>query len=114
MKRLPRLCFVLSAAILFLSTPAFAGGKKSNDAPTVVPVSRPGVYQGYSSPQYKGFTYHSYYISMRDSILLAIDVFLPKKLEPGKKIPAILYLDRYVRSVEAKWPFNLIEDPVLT
>ncbi len=106
----PLLCF----ALLFSFLPGYSSGKKDKTPAPVIPVSRPGVYQGYSSPQYKGFTYHSYYIPMRDSILLAIDVFLPKKLEAGKKIPTILYLDRYVRSVQAKWPFNLIQDPVLT
>jgi len=40
--------------------------------------------------------YHSYYVQMRDSILLAVDVYLPKGLEPGKRY-GILYLDRYVR-----------------
>jgi hypothetical protein len=104
---------MLSFALLILFTSGYASGKKDKTTTPVVPVSRPGVYQGYSSPQYKGFTYHSYYVQMRDSILLAVDVYLPKGLEPGKKIPAILYLDRYVRSLQAKWPFSMFVDPVL-
>lgn len=114
MKHTAPIRIILQFVLLFSFVTGYAGGKKNNTPEPATPVSRPGVYQGYSSPQYKGFTYHSYYIPMRDSILLAVDVFLPKKLEPGKKIPSILYLDRYVRSVEAKWPFNLIKDPVLT
>lgn len=76
-------------------------------------VSRPGFYKGYDPAQYKGFKYSSYYVPMRDSVLLAVDVFLPKKLEKGKKIPTILYLTRYVRSIHAKFPFSLIMDPIL-
>lgn len=51
---------------------------------------------------------------MHDSVLLAVDVFLPKKLEKGKKIPTILYLTRYVRAIHAKFPFDLIIDPILS
>ncbi len=101
-------------ALITMCSVAFASGKKDKTPAPVTPVSSVGVYQGYTSAQYKGFTYYSYYVPMRDSVLLAVDVFLPKKLEAGKKIPAIVYLDRYVRSVQAKWPFNLIKDPVLT
>jgi len=100
-------------ALLFLFVTGYAAGKKNKTESTVDLVSKPGVYQGYSSAQYKGFTYASYYVQMRDSILLAVDVYLPKGLEPGKKIPAILYLDRYVRSLQAKWPISMLVDPVL-
>jgi uncharacterized protein len=51
---------------------------------------------------------------MRDSVLLAVDVFLPKKLEKGKKIPAVLCQNRYVRSLKPKFPFTLFKYPVLT
>ena len=75
-------------------------------------ISRPGVYRGYDTVQYSGFKYTSCYIRTRDSVLLATDIYLPKKLEKGKKIPAILYLTRYVRSIQAKFPFNLLIDPI--
>lgn len=71
-------------------------------------VSSIGQYNGYSFATYKGFKYHSQYLLMRDSIQLAADLFLPKKLEHDKKIPAILYLTRYVRSFETKFPFSLV------
>ena len=109
-----RSSFVLLFVLMTLCSGSFAAEKKEKSLAPVTPVSQPGIYAGYSEPVYKGFTYHSYYVPMRDSILLAVDVFLPKKLEAGKRIPAILYLDRYVRSVEAKSPFNLIKDPILT
>lgn len=71
-------------------------------------VSELGNYSGYTSADYKGFDYHSEYLTMRDGIQLAADVCLPKKLENGKKIPTILYLTRYVRSFQTKFPFSIL------
>ncbi|MFN8284112.1 MAG: CocE/NonD family hydrolase [Chitinophagales bacterium] len=71
-------------------------------------VSTLGQYAGYTTADYKGFDYHSEYLEMRDGIKLATDIFLPKKLEHDKKIPAILYLTRYVRSFETKFPFSIL------
>ncbi len=95
----------------FILSTAFAKSGKKTDAD--VRMSSWGVYSGYSNSDYKGFKYHSRYIPMRDSTLIAIDVFLPKKLEAGKKVPTVLYLTRYVRSIRAKFPLNLFKHPVL-
>ena len=84
----------------------------TKDIPTTAHISRPGFYRGYSTAEYSGYKYSSYYIRTRDSVLLAADVYLPKHLEKGKKIPTILYLTRYVRSIKAKFPFSLIMDPI--
>jgi putative CocE/NonD family hydrolase len=75
-------------------------------------VSTLGQYFGYSTADYRGFDYHSEYLEMRDGIKLAADIFLPKKLEKGKKIPTILYLTRYVRSFETKFPFSLLSETI--
>lgn len=71
-------------------------------------VSQIGEYYGYTTADYKGFSYHSDYLKMRDGIKLAADICLPKKLENEKKIPTILYLTRYVRSFAVNFPFNLL------
>ncbi|MDB5283875.1 MAG: hypothetical protein JWO06_2950 [Bacteroidota bacterium] len=97
---------VLLTLLFFCFSVSVNAGKPSQ-------VSKPGLYKGYSNKDYHGYQYHSLYIPMRDSVLLAVDVFLPKHLEEGKKVPTILYLTRYVRSIEAKPPFNLLKDPVL-
>src|SRR5580692_11582168 len=99
------------ALAVFYCSAALAGtnDKTTNDLPKI---SQPGVYQGYTAQQYKGFSYTSHYIIMPDSVLLAADIYLPKHLEKGKKIPTILYLTRYVRSIQAKSPFNLLKDPI--
>ena len=88
--------------------------KKKDIAKSTTKVSSLGKYEGYSTADYNGYDYNSYYLPMRDSILIAVDVFLPKKLEKDKKIPSILYLNRYVRSLKAKFPFNLLKHPILT
>ncbi len=104
---------VLLALSISFNTLAFSKNKETltTDTPKN---SEFGFYEGYSQPQYKGYDYTSYYIPMRDSVLLAADVFLPNKLEAGKKIPTIVYLNRYVRSLKAKFPFNILKHPVLT
>jgi putative CocE/NonD family hydrolase len=71
-------------------------------------VSTLGQYSGYSTADYRGFDYHSEYLEMRDGIKLAADICLPKKLEKDKKIPTVLFLTRYVRSFETKFPFSLL------
>jgi putative CocE/NonD family hydrolase len=88
-------------------------GNKNADA-DIRKVSALGQYSGYSFRAYKGYNYRSYYVPMRDSILLAVDVFLPKNLEKGKRVPVILAQNRYVRSLRAKFPFNLLKHPILT
>ena len=104
------LCHLLLILLLFNASIA-----KNKDEKTIEKVSAFGVYEGYSIPKYKGVEYTSVYVAMKDSAaLLATDIFLPKKLEAGAKIPTIVYLNRYVRSLKAKFPFNLIKHPVLT
>jgi predicted acyl esterase len=101
----------LLCMLLFLSAFTLQAHKKS--PPLNVPkVSRLGVYQGYSTKTYQGYDYFSKYIPMRDSVMLAADIYLPKKMEKGKKVPTLLYLTRYVRSIRAKFPLSLVKDPV--
>lgn len=40
-------------------------------------ISRPGVYQGYSSPIYDGWARFSQYVAVRDGTRLAVDIFRP-------------------------------------
>ncbi|HXH17664.1 MAG TPA: CocE/NonD family hydrolase [Chitinophagales bacterium] len=98
-------------ALLLFYSAAFAGN--GNEKSSHEKVSDLGVYIGYSEPVYKGYSYHSCYVMMPDSVKLAVDVFLPKKAKQGEKFPAILYLTRYGRSLQAKVPFRWLKDPVL-
>lgn len=76
-------------------------------------ISKVGEYQGYQEKDYKGFKYSSTYLQVEDSVHLAMDIFLPKKMDKEEKVPTILYQTRYIRSLKAKFPFNLIKNPVL-
>ncbi|MFX0182849.1 MAG: CocE/NonD family hydrolase [Candidatus Hodarchaeota archaeon] len=58
--------------------------------------------------RYAGFTIHSEYISMRDGIKLAITYCLPKDLPANQKLPTALFLTRYWRTVQLRFPLNRI------
>ena len=61
-----------------------------------------------TSQQYLGMKVSSRYVTMRDGTKIAIDLFLPKGLEPGRQLPAILEQNRYWRSIHVPWPFRLV------
>lgn len=62
--------------------------------------------------QYKGHKKTTYYVTMDDGIRLAVNVYLPKGLKKGEKIPAILFQTRYWRGIGLKWPFSGLVDMV--
>lgn len=107
-----RFLFIILLAGKLVCT--FASGNRNSPDRQIAKVSGLGQYEGYSSAAYPRYTYASYYVPMRDSVLLAVDVFLPAPLEKGKKIPTILAQNRYVRSLRARFPFHLLKHPVLT
>lgn len=98
--------FLLISLVFLFCFSAFAGGGK--DTLTTLGAS----YN--PTPQYKAaFDYYSKYVPMRDSVRLAVDVFLPKKLEEGKKIPTVVYFVRYVRSFQLKAFWRGLKNPAL-
>jgi putative CocE/NonD family hydrolase len=64
-------------------------------------VSELGRYEGYNLNDYRGAALETLYLSMRDEVQLAANLYLPKDLEEGKQIPTILYLTRYHRAFGA-------------
>lgn len=63
-------------------------------------------YNYQPNQKYKGYVKKSFYLTMRDSVKLAVDLYLPKGLEPNTKIPVLLYQTRYWRSVEFRHFFK--------
>jgi len=55
---------------------------------------------------YKDIREMTLYVPMDDGERLAVNVYLPKKLKKGEKLPTVLYQTRYWRAVGFKWPFN--------
>jgi putative CocE/NonD family hydrolase len=63
-------------------------------------VSAPGVYRGYSTPQYDGYLRTSNYLTMRDGVRLAIDLVRPTKggVLHTERLPVVWAHQRYHRA----------------
>ena len=57
-----------------------------------------GEYRNYTPPRYEGYTNEAIHIPMSEGHRIALDVTLPAPLEPGVKLPTILYTTRYWRA----------------
>lgn len=75
-------------------------------------VSEFGQYEGYSEVRKDKIDYYSYYIPTDDGEFLATDVILPKKKEKEEEFPTVLFLTRYLRSLEGKWFIKPLKNPV--
>jgi len=53
-----------------------------------------------------GVVRSSRYVTMRDGVSLAVDVYLPRDLPVGSRVPTLLTLTRYGRDLEGRWPFR--------
>ncbi|MBD3228324.1 MAG: CocE/NonD family hydrolase [Candidatus Lokiarchaeota archaeon] len=64
------------------------------------------------TPKYNGYTTQSLYVTMRDGIKIAADIYKPKRLETNEKIPTILVQTRYWRAYKFRIPFRwFIKEP---
>jgi len=61
-------------------------------------------------PRYGEISRQSVYLSMRDGVKLALDVWLPEALPADAKLPTILRQTRYWRSTGMRWPFRSLLD----
>ena len=59
---------------------------------------------------YDSWTRTSQYLTMRDGVQIAVDVYIPDGLEPGQQIPTILHQTRYWRAFEYRWLIGLLKD----
>ncbi|MGB1318546.1 MAG: CocE/NonD family hydrolase, partial [Flavobacteriales bacterium] len=67
----------------------------------------PAKYNWEKNANFKKYTRNSYYLVMRDSVKIAIDVYVPKvKKGHHGKFPTILHQWRYWRDFELKWPYK--------
>ncbi|MGE0551889.1 MAG: CocE/NonD family hydrolase [Gemmatimonadales bacterium] len=62
--------------------------------------TRSGARNGIPAPTYQQVERRSIYVPMRDGVRLAVDVFLPKDLAPGTRLPTVMEQTRYRRSFE--------------
>lgn len=63
--------------------------------------------------KYEDYTRYTLYLPMRDSVLIAVDAYLPDDLEEGEMIPAILHQTRYWRAFDFRFPMSLfLKNPI--
>ncbi|MFL6229043.1 MAG: CocE/NonD family hydrolase [Pyrinomonadaceae bacterium] len=65
--------------------------------PAVPPAAR---YKGYTDPAYTEIDSRSLYVTTKDGVRLAIDVYLPKGLPAGARVPSLMNQTRYWRARE--------------
>jgi putative CocE/NonD family hydrolase len=61
---------------------------------------------------FKGVQSSSQYLAMRDGVQIAIDVMLPAGLAPGRRVPTLMIMARYWRSLELRLPAPPNKAPV--
>jgi len=65
---------------------------------------------GPSHSQHVNFQRTSQYLTMRDGVKIAVDLYLPADLKPGQTIPTILHQTRYWRAIEYRWLVSVFKD----
>lgn len=53
----------------------------------------------------------SLYLTMRDGVRVAIDVYVPADLRQGERVPTMLHQTRYWRSLAYRWPVSSYKPP---
>jgi putative CocE/NonD family hydrolase len=100
-----RWLLLLALALLIPAALGLAEGPQPTDRAT----TEPSPYEA-GEPTYGGVERTSRYLTMRDGVRIAIDLYLPEGLPEGERIPAILWQTRYWRAYQLRWPFRLFAD----
>ncbi len=99
--------------LTIITLPSYSGDdegkkkKKKDYVPTDMASNSPAAYDHLGNQRFKKIVGTSMYMTMRDSVKIAVNVYLPKGLEEGEKIPVIVYQTRYWRGARFRWPFNM-------
>jgi putative CocE/NonD family hydrolase len=102
-----RLSVILALSLTFVFHIGCAPGSKDHtNSQDALPDSNG------TSTQPTGHAWHrtSQYLTMRDGVKIAVDVYVPDGLEPGQQIPTILHQTRYWRAFEYRWLIALFKD----
>lgn len=78
----------LALLSLFIFSSSFAQ-KKTDYKPSDISTVSPAPYDYKSQKQFKHYTYSSFYLTMRDGNKIAVEVYLPKGLKEGQKVPPL-------------------------
>ncbi len=96
------LLFLLPVFSLIGCTPI---SKDSTEQPNTFPNS-----SHHSNQSSRSWHRTSQYLTMRDGVKIAVDLYLPDGLEPDQHIPTIIHQTRYWRAIEYRWPISLFKD----
>ncbi|MGH9872817.1 MAG: CocE/NonD family hydrolase [Pyrinomonadaceae bacterium] len=112
MKQTTRWIFAFTTALIFCSSFFLQDGPKAASSAvlqTAAPAAPDAAWWvndtkagGISTPRYGGVGRVSRYITLRDGVRLALDIYLPQGLEAGTRLPTILEQTRYHRSLELR------------
>ena len=70
------------------------------------------LFENPPAPRHKGVRTHSRYLTMRDRTQIAIDIMLPADLPPGARIPTLMIMARYWRSMDLWIPSSPNAAPI--
>jgi uncharacterized protein len=109
-------CFSLLMVGILTQSGIFAQSKK--DYKNVVPTDIAGDYKGSPKPYnpeptHNGVEMRSMYLTMRDGVQLAVDVYLPRNRKKGEKLPTLLHQTRYWRLPQLRFPFSVFSRGLL-
>ena len=104
----PSMRFLLTLVFLFSFFSSFGQYKDPKGyVPSDSNQESPAKYNWEKSAKFKNYTRDSYYLVMRDSIKIAVDVYVPKvKKGHLQEFPTVLHQWRYWRDFELKWPYK--------
>ncbi len=88
----------LPAAVLFLVAGIQGTVVAEEPKPEPAKISKPFVYSGYTSPEFKGSKRSSAYVRMSDGQKLAVDIYLPAGGPARTAFPVILQYTPYQRT----------------
>ncbi|MGH8597793.1 MAG: CocE/NonD family hydrolase [Gammaproteobacteria bacterium] len=105
-----RFRWILASTVALVFCQSFFAQVAPTTAPAVAPDAAWWINDdksgGISAPGYESVTRSSRYITMRDGVRLAVDIYLPQRLESTTRLPAILEQTRYHRSLELRPEFR--------
>jgi putative CocE/NonD family hydrolase len=94
--------------ITFLCAQAFAAPKSE---PVISQDTNWAPYETGKPLEVKQVATSHFYLTMRDSVRIAVTTYLPENLDSATKLSAILQSTRYMRTYDLRWPFNSREAP---
>lgn len=98
--------FILLFSLISLITFTAGGDKHKTSAETN---GGPKPYSYRAIGKDSEIKIHSFYLTMRDSVKIAVSIYLPTKLKEGEKLPVIFHQTRYWRSMDLRWPLTMFK-----